>query len=38
MNQRYNDNIKKPKLQDIQLGILNIYAYCQKIQQRILIH
>ena len=35
MSQRYNDNIKRPKLQNIQLGILNIYAYFWKIQQRV---
>ena len=35
MSQRYNDNIKRPKLQDIQLGILKIYAYFRKIQQRV---
>ena len=34
MSQTYHDNIKKPKLQDTQLGILKIYAFCQKIQQR----
>ena len=32
-SQRY-DSIKRPKLQDTQLGILRIYAFCQKIQQR----
>ena len=36
MSQTYYDNIKKPKLQDTQLGILKIYAFCQKIQQRAL--
>ena len=34
MSQRYNDNIKRPKSQDTQLGILKIYAFCQKIQQK----
>ena len=34
MRQTYYDNIKKPKLQDIQLGILKIYAFYQKIEQR----
>ena len=29
----YNDNTKRPKLQDTQLGILKIYGFCQKIQQ-----
>ena len=33
MSQRYNDNIR-PKPQDTQLGILKIYAFCWKIQQR----
>ena len=34
MDETYNDNIKRPKLQDTQLGILKIYTFCQKIQQR----
>ena len=34
MSQIYNDNIKRPKPQDIPLGILEIYAFYQKIQQR----
>ena len=34
MNQRYNDNTKRPELKENQLGILKIYAFCQKIQQR----
>ena len=34
MKQRYNDNTKRPKPKENQLGILNIYAFCQKIQQR----
>ena len=34
MSQRYNDNIKRPTPQDTQLGILNIYSFCQKIQKR----
>ena len=34
MNQRYNDYVKRPKPQDTQLGILKIYAFYQKIQQR----
>ena len=33
MSQIYNDNIKGPKPQDTQLGILKIYAFCLKIQQ-----
>ena len=32
MSQRYNDNIKRPKPQDTQLGILKTYAFCQKIR------
>ena len=35
MSQRYNDNTKRPKLQDTQLGILKIYAFRRKIQQRL---
>ena len=34
MSQRYNDNIKRPKLQDTQLGILNIYVFCREVEQR----
>ena len=34
MSQRYNDNTKRPKPQDTQLGILKTYAFCQKTQQR----
>ena len=34
MSQRYNDNIKRPKPHDTQLGILEIYTFCPKIQQR----
>ena len=33
MSERYG-NIKRPKLQDTQLGILKIHAFCRKIQQR----
>ena len=33
VSQSYNDNTKRPNLQDSQLGILKIYAFCQKIQQ-----
>ena len=36
MSQTYNYNIKRSKLQDIQLGILKVYAFCWKIQQRAL--
>ena len=36
MSQTYNDNIKRPKLQDILLGILKTYAFCRKLQQRAL--
>ena len=34
MRQTYNDNIKRPKLQDAQLGILKIYTFCRKMKQR----
>ena len=34
MSQRYNDNIKRPKLKENQLGILKMFAFCQKILQR----
>ena len=34
MRQRYNDNTKRPKPNKNKLGILQIYAFCQKIQQR----
>ena len=34
MRQRYNDNTKRPKPKENQLGILKIYAFCQKIQQK----
>ena len=33
MSQRNNDNTKRPKTQDNQLGIIKMYAFCQKIQQ-----
>ena len=33
MIQIYNDNIKRPKPQDIPLKILKIYAFYWKIQQ-----
>ena len=36
MSQTYNYNIKRSKLQDIQLGIFKVYAFCWKIQQRAL--
>ena len=36
MSQRCNDNIKKPKLQDNQLGILKIYIFCLKIHEKAL--
>ena len=35
MSQRYNDNVKRPKPYDIQLGNLKIYAFCCKIQHRV---
>ena len=34
MSQRYNDNTKRSKLMENQLGILIIYVFCWKIQQR----
>ena len=34
MSQIYYDNIKRPKSQDIPLGILKIYTFYWKIQQR----
>ena len=34
MRQRYNNNTKGPKPKENQLGILKIYPFCQKIQQR----
>ena len=34
MSQTYNDNIKRPKPQDTELGILKIYAFFRKIQKR----
>ena len=34
MSQRYNDNTKKPKLNETQPGILKIYICCWKIQQK----
>ena len=36
MRQRYNNNTKRPKPKEDQLGILKIYAFCQKIQQKTL--
>ena len=36
MSQRYNDNTKMPKSKENQLGILNIYAFCLKMQQKTL--
>ena len=33
MSQRYNDNTKRSKPQDAQLGMLKIYEFCKKIQQ-----
>ena len=33
MRQRYNNNTKRPKPKENQLGILKIYAFCQEIQQ-----
>ena len=34
MSPRYNDNTKRPRPEENQEGILKIYAFCQKIQQR----
>ena len=34
MRQRYNDNTKRPKPTENQLGILKIDPFWQKIQQR----
>ena len=34
MSQIYNDNIRRPKAQNIPLGILKIYTFYWKIQQR----
>ena len=34
MNQIYNDNIKRPKLHDTQLGIFKNYSFWQRNQQR----
>ena len=34
MTQVYNDNVKRPKPQDILLRILKMYGFYQKIQQR----
>ena len=36
MSQRYNDKRKGPKQQDTPLGILKIYKFCLKNQQRAL--
>ena len=35
MSQICNDNMKKPKPQDVPLGILKKYAFYRKIQQRV---
>ena len=34
MSQTYNDSIKRSKPQDTRLGIIKIFAFCWKIQQR----
>ena len=34
MSQRYNDNKKRPKPKENQLGILKVYIFCWKIQLR----
>ena len=36
MGQRYNGNTKRPKPKENQLGILKLYTFCGKIQQRAL--
>ena len=36
MRQICNDNTKRPKPKENQLGLLKIYAFCQKIQQKTL--
>ena len=36
ISERYNGFIKKPKSEENQLGILKIYTFCQKIQQKAL--
>ena len=36
MSQRYNDNVKRPKLKENHLGILKIYAFSRKILLRTL--
>ena len=36
MSQKHNGNTKRPKLKENQVGILKIYAFCQKIQQKAL--
>ena len=34
MSERYNDNTERLRLKENQLGILKVYAFCEKIQQR----
>ena len=34
MSQRYNDNTIRPKPKQNEPGILKIYRFCQKIQQK----
>ena len=36
MSQTYNDNMKRPNLKDILPGILITYAFCWKLQWRVL--
>ena len=36
MSQKYNDNTKRAKPKENQLGILKFYAFCQKIWQKAL--
>ena len=36
MSQTYNDNMKRPKLKEDQLGILKSFTFCWKIQKTVL--
>ena len=36
MSQRHSDNTKRPQPKEIQLGILKLYVFCQKIKQKAL--
>ena len=35
MDQWYKDDTKRPNWKENQLGILKIYAFCRKIEQRV---